>query len=128
MGESLRSLRILLVENHDDTASYLKMYLEQLGDVVEVASDMATALALFPSTTVDLLLCDIALPDGNGWELMQRIEATRPPFAVAMSGYSSQADQARSRAAGFRHHLVKPFLPDELEPILEEARRASACA
>ncbi len=116
------SLRIFIVENHADTLLYLRRYLEQLGNTVHVAPDMSSALALLPTLEVDLLISDIGLPDGDGWELMRRLGSERGFLAVAMSGCGANADQAKSRSVGYRHHLIKPFLPDELDPILAEAR------
>jgi CheY-like chemotaxis protein len=118
-----RSLRIFIVENHPDTLLYLRRYLEQLGNEVHAAPDMATALQQLPALDVDLLISDIGLPDGDGWELMRRLGSSHRFLTVAMSGCGANADKARSRAVGYRHHLIKPFLPDELDPILDEARR-----
>ena len=117
------SLRVFIVENHPDTLLYLRRYLEQLGNTVHVAADMASALTLLPTLEVDLLISDIGLPDGDGWELLRRLGADHRFLAVAMSGCGANADKAKSRAVGYRHHLIKPFLPDELDPLLDEARR-----
>ena len=71
----------------------------------------------------DVLISDIGLPDGSGWELLPQAQArsNRPIFAIAMSGFGLSADHERSRQAGFRHHLLKPFRPDELNGMLQEA-------
>jgi two-component system CheB/CheR fusion protein len=119
-------LRVFLVENHIDTLLYLRRYLEQLGHVVDVAPDMTTALERLPRLDVDLLISDIGLPDGDGWELMKRLGPEPRFLAVAMSGCGANADKSRSRAAGYRHHLLKPFLPDELDSILAEARQLAS--
>ncbi|MDB6172420.1 MAG: hypothetical protein JWL59_1731 [Chthoniobacteraceae bacterium] len=115
------SLRIFLVENHTDTLKYMRMYLETLGHHVEVASSMTSALDQIPALEIDLLISDIGLPDGDGWELLQRLTAVRPIYAVAMSGFGMNSDRAKSLAVGYRHHLIKPFMPDELDPILADA-------
>jgi two-component system CheB/CheR fusion protein len=117
------SLRVFIVENHPDTLLYLQRYLEQLGNEVHVAGDMATALKKVPELNVDLLISDIGLPDGDGWELMRQLGTKHSFLAVAMSGCGANADKAQSRSVGYRHHLIKPFLPDELDPILNEARQ-----
>src|SRR5215471_20369583 len=117
----MRGLRVFLVENHEDSVKYIRLYLEQLGHEVTTAPDMATALKLFPGSTCDVLISDIALPDGDGWQLMERIRSMRPAFSIAMSGYGSAEDLRRSRSAGFDHHLVKPFLPSELVALLQQA-------
>jgi two-component system CheB/CheR fusion protein len=116
-------MRIFIVENHPDTLDALKLYLEDLGHRVETAQTVKQALEQFPAAHPDLLFCDIGLPDGTGWELMQVL---RPAvFAVAMSGFGMGADSARSRAAGFRYHLLKPFKVAELDKILAAAAEAA---
>jgi CheY-like chemotaxis protein len=121
MKDSPRLLQIFLVEDHPGTLMYLRMYLEQLGHSVKSATTLQTALSALPDTKCDLLLCDVTLPDGSGWELLPRLGSTCPAFAVAMSGFGMNADKSRSLAAGFRHHLVKPFHPAELDALLAEA-------
>ena len=114
-------LHIFVVENHEDTLKYLRMYLETLGHTVASATSMADALQKIPGQKVDLLLSDIGLPDGSGWELLEQLPSASGLFAVAMSGFGMNTDRARSRAAGYRHHLITPFMPDELDSILAEA-------
>jgi two-component system OmpR family response regulator len=88
---------------------------------------MASALAKWEQSPAEVVICDIGLPDGDGWQLMKQVcgHGARQPFGIAMSGYSGKADIERSLEAGFRHHLVKPFVPDELDLLLREA--ASFC-
>jgi CheY-like chemotaxis protein len=117
----MRPLRVFLVENHQDTVKYMRLYLEHLGHEVVVAGDLATALADFPPSNCDVLISDIGLPDGDGWQLMERMESRRPTFAIAMSGYGTGEDLRRSRSVGYNHHLVKPFPPDDLVALLREA-------
>jgi DNA-binding response OmpR family regulator len=121
----MRSLRVFLVENHEDTVRYMQLYLEQLSHQVSVAADMATALREIPRSGCDVLISDIGLPDGDGWQLMEKLGDQRPQFAIAMSGYGTVNDQLRSREAGYDHHLVKPFAPDALMALLREASRLS---
>ena len=115
------SLRVFLVENHEDTVRYMQLYLEQLSYKVSVAADMATALREIPKSGCDVLISDIGLPDGDGWQLMENLGEKRPKFAIAMSGYGTGNDQRRSREVGYNHHLVKPFTPDALQALLREA-------
>jgi CheY-like chemotaxis protein len=68
-----------------------------------------------------VLLCDIGLPDADGWELLVALGDSRPPFCIAMTGYGAAADVQRSRNAGFHHHLTKPFLPAHLDALLAKA-------
>jgi DNA-binding response OmpR family regulator len=117
------SLSVFLVENHEDTVKYIRLYLEQLGYKVCIAADMATALREIPNSLCDVLISDIGLPDGDGWQLMEKLGDQRPRFAIAMSGYGTDNDERRSRAAGYDHHLIKPFAPDALVALLREAGR-----
>jgi CheY-like chemotaxis protein len=120
------SLKIFVVENHEDTRLSLTMLLEQLGHRVVSAATMAEALAALPAAGCDVLLSDIGLPDGDGWELLRRAGPGRPPYAVAMSGYGMAADREKSRAAGYRHHLVKPMALEPIEDLLAEAAEVLA--
>jgi DNA-binding NtrC family response regulator len=116
-------LRILLVEDHEDTRKYLRLYLEQSGHAVTAADSIERAAELLGTTECDVVLSDISLKDGSGWELLREVGPGRPMYAIAMSGFGTLADANRSKAAGFRHHLVKPIDPDMLDRVLEEARR-----
>ncbi len=115
-----RILRILLVEDHPDTAVALQDYMETLGHNVVAAKTMAGGLHALATAGFDFLLCDVGLPDGTGWDLIQRAPHA-PNFSVAMSGLGKNADSSRSHAAGFTHHLTKPFRPEDLENLLEKA-------
>ena len=117
------SLRIFIVENHEDTRTLLALLLEQLGHVVFAAAAMKEALQALPGAHCDVLISDIGLPDGNGWELMQRLGENRPAYAIAMSGFGQASDRQRSLHAGYRHHLLKPVEPNQLENLLEDASR-----
>ncbi len=118
---AVKPMKIVLVENHADTLRWLTLYLEDLGHTVASARTVAEARALLPGCGCDVLLSDIGLPDGTGWELLEQIRPPRPFYAIAMSGLGMNADNARSREAGFRRHLVKPFKMDELDKVLLEA-------
>jgi CheY-like chemotaxis protein len=114
-------LSVFLVENHEDTVRYMQLYLQQLGYEVAVAADMTKALEEIPGSQCDVLISDIGLPDGDGWQLMELLGNNRPRFAIAMSGYGTGNDQRRSRDVGYDHHLVKPFTPDALLALLRQA-------
>ncbi len=82
---------------------------------------MKSALKLAPKAKFDVLISDIGLPDGDGWELMERLREKMPGLkAIAMSGYGMRADLAKSEAAGYAAHIVKPFGPMELDTALKK--------
>lgn len=118
---STKALRILVVEDHADTRRGLEVLLGVLGHHASFAGDVRTALQLAAGNNrFDLLLSDIGLPDGTGWDLLRDLEQMdrRPAVAVAISGFNSCSDIEKSQAAGFRTHLVKPFAPEELVTVL----------
>ena len=119
-----RPLRIFVVENHEDTRFLLVLLLEQLGHTVFAAASLDEALAALPPARCDVLISDIGLPDGNGWDLMTRLGDARPPYAIAMSGFGMSSDRQRSLNVGYRHHLLKPVEPNQLERLLDEAADA----
>jgi CheY-like chemotaxis protein len=121
----LRPLRIFVVENHEDTRFLLGLLLEQLGHTVFTAVTKEEALAALPDAHCDVLISDIGLPDGNGWELMAQLGERAPPYAIAMSGFGQLSDRQRSLSVGYRHHLLKPVEPNQLEQLLDEAARES---
>jgi two-component system CheB/CheR fusion protein len=118
-------LRILVVENHADSRESLRMLLETYGHSVGAAETMREALDLLSTQDWDVLLSDIGLPDGDGWELLRHARPRRPVYAIAMSGYGMNADHERSLAAGYRHHLVKPMASEQLEGILRKVGSVS---
>lgn len=124
-------LRIFIVENHADTLKWLSIYLEQMGHAVLSARTMAQAVNDFPAARCDVLISDIGLPDGDGWELVRRLReqsSFEHIYAIAMSGFGMNSDRLKSEAAGYRQHLLKPFVPDELDAMLEEAAREKLSA
>jgi two-component system CheB/CheR fusion protein len=116
-------LRVLVVENHDDTRALLTALVESLGHRVCTAATMHAGLQAALADVFDVLVSDIGLPDGSGWELMRRLGRAAPRYAVAISGLSLREDGERSRAVGFRHHLVKPHGVEQLPFVLTEALR-----
>jgi CheY-like chemotaxis protein len=116
-------MRVFVVENHDDSRLMLTMLLSQMGHEVKSAASMQEALDTLPEADPEVLVSDIGLPDGDGWELLQRLHLPHEVYAIAMSGYGMSTDRERSKAAGYRHHLVKPMDIEQLELLLDEASR-----
>jgi PAS domain S-box-containing protein len=114
--------RILVVDDNRDSAETLALLMRLAGHDTAVAFDGRQALAEFRARRPDVVLLDIELPDGvNGYEVALRL--AQEPGAdgvvwVAVTGYGQPEDQQRSRAAGFRYHLVKPVDPKELARVL----------
>ncbi len=113
--------RILIVDDHADTASILVRALQRAGFAVETAANCDAALYASSITPFDLFLCDIGLPDCDGWELIGRLRLQRPTKAIAVSGYGTDADVQRSLDAGFLAHLTKPL---DLRRLIDTIRQA----
>lgn len=115
----MQKTSILLVEDHAASARAVAKYLEAVGYDVHVAKDAASARKLAGAYAFDILLCDIQLPDGNGWALMRQFNRKRSVPGIAISGFASQSDIEQSEAAGFSKHLAKPFSPEDLTAALD---------
>lgn len=117
----LKGLRILLVEDHPDSARLMRRLLIAEGHAVQLAGDVATALNLAGAQSFDLLLSDLGLPDGTGVDLMRTLRAagSRLP-GIVLSGYGQDQDIARSLEAGFAAHLVKPLSLKQLRNAMAE--------
>jgi CheY-like chemotaxis protein len=114
-GDGNRALRVLIVEDHTDTARVLSNLLSASGHKVKTAASAAVALALAKDETFDVMVSDIGLPDTTGYELMKEIKARYSIKGIAMSGYGMDEDLRKSREAGFSDHIVKPANIAQLE-------------
>ncbi len=114
-----QSLRILLLEDHPDTAQALGQVLRGMGHLVEIRGTVAGALEAAAAAAFDLILSDIGLPDGTGLDFIRKVrEKSRTP-AVALTGYGMAEDVESCLAAGFDGHLTKPVDFDKLRKTLE---------
>lgn len=109
---------ILLVEDHAATRLALERLLIRRNYRVHMAGTVAEARAIADDMPVDVLISDVGLPDGNGYELMEEIGARYNLRGIALTGYGMEQDLERSRRAGFRAHLIKPIRAQELDAAL----------
>jgi CheY-like chemotaxis protein len=116
----MRALQILLVEDHLDTARSMARLLEQRGHQVAVAHCAADGLALAAKLRFELLLCDIGLPDRDGWQLLEDIRKLYPIVGIAISGYGMNDDIDRSRQTGFAAHVTKPSSLQQLLKTIDD--------
>jgi DNA-binding NtrC family response regulator len=101
----LRPQRVLLVEDHLDTLRVFARMLRREGFQVEEAQTFSKAAAA--AKAGDFLVSDIALPDGNGCDLMRSLSAVGIP-GIAISGFGSAKDKEEYKRAGFAEFFVKP--------------------
>jgi len=122
----LPPLRLLLVEDHVATLKILSQLLKHDGHRVITATTVTEALAATAVNTFDLVISDLGLPDGTGNELMEKLRSAYGLSGIALSGYGMEEDIARSHAAGFMTHLIKPVAITELRHALDSVPRPQA--
>ena len=126
---TLTGIRLLLVEDDESSLLALTLRLEHCGASVFTASSAAEALAIVTTQSLDVLICDIGLPDVNGYEFLQQvrslpvIQASSLP-AIALTGYVSEEDIRIATAAGFQRHIAKPCAIGHLVNIILSLVRA----
>jgi DNA-binding response OmpR family regulator len=114
-------MKILVVEDHADTLDYLSQYLKMQGHDIHAAHNVNEAINSLEHFPLDVIISDIRLPDGNGWSLMKQARVSQKNLVgIAMSGISVFSERKKSFSAGYKHYLVKPFFPEDLDILLEE--------
>jgi CheY-like chemotaxis protein len=117
---------VLIVDDNRDAADGLATLLTLRGHDVRVAYDGQAALERLAEFTPQVVMLDIGLPGMNGYDVAGAIRGRlgHTPVLVAMTGYGQDEDKARAKAAGFDHHLTKPFDSAALEAILQASATA----
>ena len=118
----LKGLRILVVEDDNDSREVLQLFLEQVGAVVEALPSAKDAMAVFkrpPASLPDVMISDLAMPEEDGYSLISRVRELpeerggRIP-ALALSAFATVESKQRAIEAGFDYYCTKPFEPDQL--------------
>jgi len=115
-----KAMRVLLVEDHEDTNRSLTYLLRRRGYYVQAARSVETALAMAANEPFDVLVSDIGLPDGSGIDLMQKLVSEYPIFGIALTGFGMEEDVRRSHDVGFHHHLIKPIDLNRLDALIQQ--------
>src|SRR5713226_885329 len=114
-----RHRRVLVVDDHRDTCTGMKMMLERRGYEITVAHSAEQAVEKVRTQDFDLLISDIGLPDRSGYELMREVRNSKGLPGIALSGFGSEHDVKKARAAGFSEHLTKPINFEQLEEAIQ---------
>lgn len=114
-------ITVLIVEDHEDSLHALAHWFRSRGYETHLCSSVEDSLALVEKTPFELLICDLQLPDGTGWDLMRQLCTKRTFVGIAMSGHGSGADVEKSRAAGFLTHITKPYTSQDLREAVDLA-------
>ena len=121
-----KNLRIVVVEDNDDSRLILEKLLKLDGYHVSVAADGISGYEAVRRQQPDVVLLDIGLPGMDGYQLAQRIRAEmpdRPVRLVALTGYGRAEDHAAVMRSGFDDHLIKPVGPKDLARTLRRIRK-----
>jgi len=121
-------MRLLLVEDHEDTNRSLTNLLRRRGYHVKSALNLESALKLSDAEQFDVLISDLALPDGSGIELMRKLSSNQTLLGIALTGFGMEQDIRKSKEAGFQHHLVKPIDLNKLDALIQQGAPAPAAA
>jgi signal transduction histidine kinase/CheY-like chemotaxis protein len=120
------SLRILLVDDHESTRQILARMIRRLGHQVFDASTVGLAFRILSQNSMDILISDLGLPDGDGTELATAWNHRLRLGSIALSGFGMASDVARSLEGGFSYHLTKPVEFEQLAQTIEELYRKAA--
>jgi CheY-like chemotaxis protein len=113
-----RPRRVLVVDDHYDTCTGMKMMLERRGYDITLAHSADQAVEKARTQDFDLLISDIGLPDRSGYELMRELRTSKGLRGIALSGFGMEHDVSKARAAGFSEHLTKPINFERLEEAI----------
>ncbi|HZG53651.1 MAG TPA: ATP-binding protein [Pyrinomonadaceae bacterium] len=119
----LDNLRVLIVDDEEDTRDLLRAVLQQCGSEVVTAGSASEALEAFEKSKPDVLISDIGMPEEDGYTLISKVRALsvarggKVP-AIALTAYARTGDRVRALMAGFQVHLPKPIEPVELVAVV----------
>jgi len=119
-------LSILIVEDNEDARESLSLMLTLNEHDVSAVGSGRQAVAEVLAHPPDVIICDVGLPDLDGFEVMRAIRSAQPAsgiFAIALTGYAQAEDRERALAAGFDAHLAKPPRFEEMDEILAGVAR-----
>lgn len=116
---SLQGLRVLVLDDEDDTRRMLEMVFEKCGAEVRAAASVSEALELFEQWKPGVMVCDIGMPEEDGYSFMRKVRAAEAGRAeqtpaLALTGYARSEDRARAISAGYQMHMPKPIDPVRL--------------
>lgn len=121
----LENIKVLVVDDDDDTRNFITFLLEQAGATIIKAASVNEALKVFLQSQPDILVSDIGMPDVDGYALIQQIRAMPADQggqipAIALTAYAGDINEQQALQAGFQRHVAKPVEPTELIKIIAE--------
>jgi len=114
----LHGIRVLVVEDEEDTRDLLGFLLESHGATAIAVDNVTDALAIFTKNHPDIVVTDIGMPDYNGYALIAAVRHAKSQLrrtpVIALTAYSTPSDRDTALISGFDEYLAKPFEPEEL--------------
>jgi PAS domain S-box-containing protein len=119
----IAGLKILAVDDDSDTCDMIRTVLEQCGGIVQIATSAEAAMETFRTWGPEVVICDIGMPDVDGYEFIRRVREHERPLgrkvpSVALTAFARIEDRVKSLAAGYQMHIAKPVEPGELLTIV----------
>jgi CheY-like chemotaxis protein len=125
----LDGTKVVVVEDDPDVAEMVAIVLRRHGAEVVTASAGGDALGILAEYTPDVLVCDIGLPDIDGYALLQRVReleqasGRRAVPSIALTGFATEEERQRATSVGYRLHVSKPVEPDRLVRVIADVVR-----
>jgi CheY-like chemotaxis protein len=126
MSDVLKGIRVLVVEDDDDTRDLLKVLLESEGSAVAATPSVQQALAAYDQSRPDVIIADIGMPEYNGYTLIGKVRAKDREHggnivpAIALTAFTTAIDRDTVLSAGFQLHMPKPFEPHHLISVVSQ--------
>ncbi len=126
---SLQGIKVLVVDDERDAREFTATVLRHASAEVEEAESADAALRTLEQFVPAVILCDIAMPDRDGFDLVAAIQRLPDPWRdipiAALTAYAKSEDRNRVLGAGFRAHLAKPLDPADIAAVVAELARAA---
>ena len=124
MNDTLKGIRVLVVEDDDDTRELLRVLLETHGSAVTATASVQQALSAYDRSLPHVIVADIGMPDYNGYTLIGKVRARDRERggnivpAIALTAFTTAIDRDTVLSAGFQVHMPKPFEPTHLISVI----------
>jgi signal transduction histidine kinase/CheY-like chemotaxis protein len=126
----LKSIKVVAVDDNADSRELLRAILERSGAEATLVSSGQEALVAIKNVRPDVLICDLAMPEMDGYELLENVRGLEPELGllpvIAFTAAARNEDRARTRRAGFHAHLAKPVDPSELVTTILNLNKVNA--
>jgi DNA-binding response OmpR family regulator len=114
-------IRVLIIDDNEDAAQLLAMFVSALGHVSQVANSGATGLQLAESFHPDIVFLDLGMPGMSGFDVAPRlrlIAGLERTYIAALTGWNDLKTRSRVAECGFDQHLTKPASIEHIQDIL----------